>query len=97
MIYGNRNGNLIVFKKELDDLVGKSQGRLKVVHVMSDDQAWQGEKGRIDRERIERLVPDAKERDVFLCGPPVMMKAVRAALAEMDIPSSRIYYERFAL
>lgn len=97
LIYGNRNANSIVFKKELDDLVTKSQGRLKIFHVMSGDQAWQGEKGRIDRERIERLVPDLLERDVFLCGPPVMMKIVRSTLAGMGVPSSRIHYERFAL
>jgi ferredoxin-NADP reductase len=97
LIYGNRNSKSVVFDKELNELAGSSQGRLKVIHVMSDDQAWQGEKGRIDRERIARLVPDVLERDVFLCGPPVMMGSIRAALAGMGVVSSRIHYERFAL
>ena len=97
LIYGNRNSKSIVFKKELDELASKAQGRLKIFHVMSDEPGWPGEKGRIDRERIERLAPDIMERDVFLCGPPVMMKGIRATLAGMNVPSSRIHYERFAL
>jgi predicted ferric reductase len=97
LIYGNRDTHSLVFKAELDALTAKSDGRLKVIPVMSDDPAWPGEKGRVDRERISRLVPDLSERDVFLCGPPVMMKSARKSLAELNIPSSRIHDERFAL
>lgn len=97
LIYGNRNSKSIVFRKELDELAAKAAGRIKVVHVMSDEPGWQGEKGRIDRERIQRLVPDLADRDVFLCGPPVMMDSIRAILISLNVPSSRIHYERFAL
>lgn len=97
LIYGNRNGGSLVFKEELDELVARAAGRLRVVYVMSDDPAWPGEKGRIDRDRIARLVPDLSERDVYLCGPPVMMKGVRAALARLKVDSGRIHFERFSL
>lgn len=97
LIYGNRNSPSIVFRKELDDIAARAGGRLKIFHVMSDDPAWQGEKGRVDRDLIARLVPDLSERDVFLCGPPVMMKLIRATLAGMGVSSSRIHYERFSL
>jgi predicted ferric reductase len=97
LIFGNRNSKAIVFKKELDDLSASSNGRFKVVHVMSDEPSWQGEKGRIDQERLSRIVPDILEREIFLCGPPVMMKAIRGILSEMGVSSSRIHFERFAL
>jgi len=51
----------------------------------------------VDRERILRLVPDVRDRDVYLCGPPVMMNLVRSTLDGIGVPSDRIYYERFSL
>ncbi len=97
LIYGNRNSETLVFRSELEELAARAGGRLRLVNVMSDDPAWPGEKGRVDRERIARLVPDLSGRDVYLCGPPLMMKGVRAALAGLGVPATRIHHERFAL
>ena len=46
---------------------------------------------------LARLVPDIAERDVFLCGPPPMMKAVLGSLHELDVPKPQIHFERFSL
>jgi predicted ferric reductase len=97
LLYSNRNRDSIVFKKELNELENSSSGRLKVIHVITDDPACSGEKGRIDKEKITRLVPDFIEREVFLCGPPPMMKALRLALSSIGVPNKHIHYERFAL
>ncbi|HOX04823.1 MAG TPA: ferredoxin reductase family protein [Planctomycetota bacterium] len=96
LLYANRDRKSIVFETELAELAAAT-GRLKVIHVLSADPDWAGERGQIDRERLARLVPDVREREVFLCGPPPMMKAVRAALRNLGVPRGRIYYERFAL
>ena len=97
LIYANRNRASIVFEKELADLVNSSSGRLKVIHVISDEPGWPGEKGRLDKEKISRRVPDFKEREAFLCGPPPMMKAVRSTLFSIGVPKNQIHYEKFAL
>lgn len=97
LVYGNRNKASVVFDAELESLASSSAGRFRVVHVMSDDPAWTGEKGKIDRERLERRVPDIREREVYLCGPPPMMKGIRSMLAELGVPRGRIHDERFAL
>lgn len=97
LLYANRNRRGIVFREELDALAAGAAGRLRVVHVLSDDPEWEGEKGRLDRARIARLVPDAAERDVYLCGPPPMMKAVRRELSALGVPLRRVYDERFSL
>ncbi|WP_172638841.1 ferredoxin reductase family protein [Streptomyces tailanensis] len=44
-----------------------------------------------------RMVPDIADRDVFLCGPPPMMKAVLGNLRELDVPKPQIHFERFSL
>ncbi|MCH5672335.1 ferredoxin reductase family protein [Streptomyces gilvus] len=46
---------------------------------------------------LARLVPDIVERDVFLCGPPPMMKAVLGSLDELGVPKRQIHFERFSL
>jgi predicted ferric reductase len=45
---------------------------------------------------LRALVPDIAERDVFVCGPPSMVDAVRRRLRLLKVPRSRIHFERFA-
>lgn len=97
VIYANRSAAALVFKEELDALAARSQGKLRVHYVMSDDPAWTGETGRVDRERLTRLVSDLMARDVYLCGPPPMMRGVRGALKSLGFPDARLHDERFAL
>lgn len=97
ILYANRDEKAIVFRKELDDLASSFPGQLRVFHVLSNEPGWNGEKGRIDREKIISLVPDVLERKVYLCGPPPMMKSARTLLAEIGVRKSDIFYERFAL
>jgi predicted ferric reductase len=96
LLYANRRADGIALRSELDSMAS-ANGNFTVVHVLSDDPAWSGEKGRIDGGMVKRLVPDVGERDVFLCGPPPMMKAVRSVLRGLSVPSGRIHDERFAL
>jgi predicted ferric reductase len=96
ILYGNRTRTAIVFREELDELEAIYPA-FKVIHVLSHDPSWAGEKGRIDAGKIRRLASDAAERDVFLCGPPSMMKDVLKALAMLKVPRSAIHWERFSL
>ena len=97
LIYGNRTLATTVFRDELDQLAVRFGGNLRVVHVMSDEPDWSGEKGRVDRDRIARLVPDLDAREIYLCGPPPMRKGIRRALAELGVAPKRIHDERFSL
>lgn len=97
LVYANRTRASTVFLHELEELADRSGGRLALVLVMSDEAAWTGQKGRVDRALLVRFVPDVLTRDVFVCGPPLMMKSVRAALTGLGVAASRIHDERFAL
>ena len=97
LIYGNRDRASVALPGELERLTASSGGRLRVAHVLSADPGWPGEKGRVDGTCLARLAPDFRERDIYLCGPPLMMRLVRAALRMAGVPGSRIFDERFAL
>lgn len=46
-------------------------------------------------DAIRRLVPDAADRDIYLCGPDGLMEHARSALLALGAPSSRINLELF--
>ncbi len=96
LLYGNRTRSGIVFHEELEALQTTTSA-LRVVHVLSHDPTWPGEIGRIDAEKIHRLAPDARDREIYLCGPPPMMTATVAALHALGVPRRRIHHERFSL
>jgi ferredoxin-NADP reductase len=41
-------------------------------------------------------VPDVRERDVFVCGPPGMTDAVLTTLRALAVPAEQCHAERFA-
>jgi ferredoxin-NADP reductase len=49
-----------------------------------------------DNEFLKRLVPDIGERDVFICGPPGWMGAVRRAARSAGAGRDDVHSEDFA-
>jgi ferredoxin-NADP reductase len=94
LLYGNRSETDIVFGSELGAIVAKAGA--KMIHILSNDPAYAGEKGIVDLEKIKRLVPDIMDRDVYVCGPPPMMNGVLATLANLGLPRSQVHFEKFA-
>lgn len=47
-------------------------------------------------ESLRRLVPDAAERDVYLCGPAGMMNRAHQALIALGTDPARIHFEQFS-
>lgn len=97
LIWGNKTERDIPFRQELEEMAAKLQS-LRVIHVLSRQEDWPGEKGYVDTARLRRLLGEQADiAQVFLCGPPVMMDKVLQSLRELGIPRRRIHYERFAL
>jgi predicted ferric reductase len=93
LLWANRQEQGIIFKEELDKL----PDNMRVAHILSDaEEEWQGARGFVTADWIKKesgeLLQDAQ---VFVCGPPPMMKSVRAALRSLGVPGDRIHDERF--
>ncbi|MBE1491548.1 ferredoxin reductase family protein [Plantactinospora soyae] len=48
-------------------------------------------------DHLVELVPDIRERDVFVCGPPGMTAAVLHSLRQLRVPRRQVHSERFGL
>ncbi len=95
LLYGNREKKDIVFEQEMDNLTKQHPAR--VIHVLSEEPGFTGERGYVDEEKIKRLVPDLASRDIYICGPPPMMKAIIQTLNKLDVKSARLHFEKFSL
>ncbi len=84
----------IVFADELDRIAERRGSR---VHRLVGDHRDPASADLLSADALARLVPDLVDREVFVCGPPAMMAAVRASLRAAGVPSRQIHCERFAL
>ena len=90
ILYGSVKANDIVLKKELDEIEAACPD-VKVVHVLSDEPDWPGEKGFITKELIQKY----SEGDVtyMFCGPLPMFRFVKKALDEMGVTCRRFRHD----
>jgi len=51
----------------------------------------------LSADHLAELIPDLSARDVFVCGPPPMMRRTIASLRDLGVPGTHIHSERFAL
>ena len=95
-LYGARTTNDFIFREELEYLQKRNKN-LHVAATMSraDGTAWMGAEGPVSKEFIARSVPEIARRRVHVCGPPPMMEAVKAELAELGVTKEQIKTEAF--
>ncbi|RKP49680.1 anthranilate 1,2-dioxygenase electron transfer component AntC [Pararobbsia silviterrae] len=63
--------------------------------VMKPSPEWQGKTGLIP-EHFDRRFLEANPFDMYLCGPPPMVEAIKQWLADAHLSSCRLFYEKFA-
>lgn len=99
LLYANRDWGSVIFREELETL--ERRLNLTIVHILEKPhEGWNGKSGYLSRKDIEEIIPQGLERnqvEIFLCGPPPMMRAVDRIIAEMRLWPGDYHYERFDL
>ncbi len=98
LLYANKYADQIVFREELNEIAAGGRPNLTLVHVLSrPDSEWAGEKGHLDRERIETYCkPNLEAKSFYICGPKKMAEEIITTLKDMGIPKARIHQEMFS-
>jgi len=106
MLYGSKVSEDILGKEMLDVWVKDYSDRFEVVHILShepEDSQWDGQRGFIDKERIDKYLPDPSVGDdllIFVCGPPPMYdalcgprneKSLTGLLANLGFKKEQVY------
>ena len=85
LLYGSRDEESILFKKELDE-VAAACPKFRVVHVLSDEENAGYEHGFITAELIKKYAPADAEYSVFLCGPEGMYRFLKPEIEKLALP-----------
>ncbi|WP_166975126.1 hybrid-cluster NAD(P)-dependent oxidoreductase [Brevibacterium atlanticum] len=84
----------IIFRAELEQLAELAGVSVTILCSRdSDSETWTGRRGRLDARTLAEVVPDAAERETFVCGPSGYMDAVRPLLAEAGV--AQVHEESF--
>ena len=96
LLYGSRNYENILFRKELD-AIAKECDKVKVVHVLSDEaEVKKGtENGFITAELIKKYAPENEEYSIFICGPQQMYNFLDGELGKLNKEKKYIRHEMF--
>ncbi len=100
LVRSDRSAASTMFLEEVADLKDRYPDRLQLVHALSREEQQVGlPSGRLDRERLTRLLPAlvsvANVDGWFLCGPYGLVRAADAALSELGVPRARVHQEIF--
>jgi ferredoxin-NADP reductase len=85
----------LVFKDELERIATQFPNVKLVFCVEEAKDAWHGLRGRIDGTLLEKVAPDFRASDTYLCGPSGFMQAVMQTFERADADLSRLRFERF--
>ncbi|KAM0788181.1 hypothetical protein ACM66B_001341 [Microbotryomycetes sp. NB124-2] len=96
IVNGNRTEDDILLKSDLDELVRRSDSRVRQHYVLSKgSDAWTGARGRIDKEMLKRHLPaPAEDALLCICGPDALIEAVKKSLAELgwNVPNALVVF-----
>ena len=91
ILYGSKTKDSILFEEELNKITSETD-KVKVIHVLSDEEAEGFEHGFITSELILKYAP-IDNYSVFICGPEAMYKFIEKETAALSLPSKNIRRE----
>ena len=90
IIFGSRTEENILFREELDAICDACD-KVKVVHVLSDEEKEGYEHGFITAELIQKYAKDPYS--VFICGPEAMYRFVSGEIDKLGLPGKNVRRE----
>jgi predicted ferric reductase len=93
VVYRAADARDVILRDELQALASRRGAEL---HFVLGDHRGPDADGLLSPARLQALVPDIADRDVYVCGPPDMTEATRASLGRSGVSRRHIVTERFA-
>jgi ferredoxin-NADP reductase len=82
------------YKDKLGETLATNRGM--TLHYVVGPEIGDDRTDELGIPALRRLIPDIVQRDVFVCGPPAMVDAVRRRLRILRVPRTQVHFERFA-
>jgi predicted ferric reductase len=95
LIYRVRRAQDVVFGGELHDLQTALGVRVEILIRELDAKRKSPSADWLRPHNLVRLVPDIRDRDVFVCGPAAMLADARRSLEALGLEPDRVHVEVF--
>ena len=97
ILYGSRNSENILCMEKLDELSKRSNGKVKVIYVLSDEEKEGFEHGFITADMIRKYQNDTKgeKYSVFACGSQAMYDYLDGELTKLNIAKKYIRFDAY--
>ncbi len=95
LLYSTRYDDSIAFAEDFSETQKRNHNLKVVVTITHPSSSWKGQTGRVDKEFIEKMVPDYQERVFYISGPAAMVDAMSTLLRELKLPEPHIRQENF--
>lgn len=92
LYYSVKTASELLDWRLLNEIAVFKKGDFKIYPFVADQQ-----EGFLTADYIEKHSGNLKEKDIFICGPPPMMAAMRKQLKAKSVPGTSIYTEEFAM
>jgi ferredoxin-NADP reductase len=96
LFYADKTPNDAVFLEKLQEMINKNFTFVPTMtRVDETDKSWQGERGRITAELIQKYMKDACVPKYYIVGLPEMVKSAKEELSKLNVPQDNIKVELF--
>ena len=92
LLYGSRTEKDILFKEDFDELE-KVTDKVKVVHVLSDEEKPGYEHGFVTADLIRKYAPQDENYSIFMCGPAGMYNFLDQQIQTLQLERKWIRHE----
>lgn len=92
ILYGSKDEENILLKDELKEIEQASKGKVKVVHILSDEKKEGYEYGFITAELVKKYAPES-EYSVFVCGSKPMYRFISKEIEKLNLPKRLVRFE----
>lgn len=92
LYYSVRTASELIDWDMFKEIGALKEGRFRVFPFIADQQ-----EGFLSADYIEKQSLTLKDKDIFICGPPPMMAAMRKQFQEKSVPGTSIHSEEFGM
>ena len=93
LYYSVKTASELISADVLGQIAGSSGGKFRLIPFISDQQNG----GFLSADFIEKTSGPVGNFEVYVCGPPPMMMAMRRQFRSKGVPNARIHTEEFAM
>ena len=90
ILFGSRTEKSILFRSELDSIVEETD-KVRVIHVLSDEEAPGFEHGFVTADLVRRYAPS--DYSLFICGPEGLYRHMEGVVEELGLPKRMVRRE----